>query len=52
MSWCKNSPTSAGKKEAVRLGHRKFDWFAAEKAMRAYLLASGIEFGPDEDLYS
>ena len=28
------------------------DWFEAEKAMRAYLVASGIELGPDEDLYS
>jgi hypothetical protein len=52
MNWCKNSRTSTGKKEAVRLGHRKLIWFAAEKAMRAYLLASGIELGPDEDLYS
>jgi hypothetical protein len=28
------------------------DWFAAEKAARAYLLASGIKLGPDEGLYS
>ena len=33
-------------------GSPEIDWFAAEKAMRAYLLASGIELGPDEDLYS
>jgi hypothetical protein len=30
----------------------EIDWFAAEKTLRAYLLASGIEFGPDEDMYS
>jgi hypothetical protein len=34
------------------LGSPEIDWFAAEKAVRAYLLASGIELGPDEDLYS
>jgi len=34
------------------LGSPEIDWFAAEKAMRAYLLASGIELGPDENLYS
>jgi hypothetical protein len=34
------------------LGSPEIDWFAAEKAIRAYLLASGIELGPDEDLYS
>ena len=34
------------------LGSPEIDWFAAERAMRAYLLASGIELGPDEDLYS
>ena len=33
-------------------GSPEIDWFAAEKAMRAYLLASGIQLGPDEDLYS
>ena len=37
---------------ASPLGSPEIDWFAAEKAMRAYLLASGIELGPDEDLYS
>jgi hypothetical protein len=30
----------------------EIDWFAAEEALRACLLASGIELGPDEDLYS
>jgi hypothetical protein len=30
----------------------EIDWFAAEKTVRAYLLASGIKLGPDEDLYS
>jgi len=34
------------------LGSPDTDWFAAEKAMRACLLASGIELGPDEELYS
>jgi hypothetical protein len=34
------------------LGSPEIDWFAAEKAVHAYLLASGIELGPDEDLYS
>jgi hypothetical protein len=28
------------------------DWYEAEKAMRAYLLASGIELGPEGSLYS
>ena len=39
-------------KRGSPLGSPEIDWFAAEKAMRAYLLASGIELGPDEDLYS
>jgi hypothetical protein len=30
----------------------EIDWFAAEKAARAYLLDSGIELGPGKDLYS
>ncbi|HEY6385477.1 MAG TPA: DUF2934 domain-containing protein [Candidatus Acidoferrum sp.] len=34
------------------LGSPEIDWFAAEKATPPYLLASGIELGPDEDLYS
>jgi hypothetical protein len=33
-------------------GSPEIDWFAAEHALRAYLLASGIKLGPDEDLYS
>jgi hypothetical protein len=33
-------------------GSSETDWFAAEKDMRAYLLASGIQLGLDEDLYS
>jgi hypothetical protein len=33
-------------------GSPETDWFAAEKDMRAYLLASGIQLGLDEDLYS
>ncbi|MGA7560934.1 MAG: DUF2934 domain-containing protein [Terriglobales bacterium] len=32
-------------------GSPEIDWFAAEKAVRSYLLASGIELGPDEGLY-
>ena len=39
-------------KRGSPIGSPEIDWFAAEKAMRAYLLASGIELGPDEDLYS
>jgi hypothetical protein len=39
-------------KRGSPLGSPEIDWFAAEKAMRAYLLASGIELGPDGDLYS
>jgi hypothetical protein len=39
-------------KRGSPLGSPEIDWFAAERAMRAYLLASGIELGPDEDLYS
>jgi hypothetical protein len=34
------------------LGSPEIDWLAAEKAVRSYLLASGIELGPDEGLYS
>jgi hypothetical protein len=34
------------------MGSPESDWFAAEKAMRAYLLASGVDLGPDGDLYS
>lgn len=43
--------TSTGKKGSP-LGPPEIDWFAAEKAVRAYLLASGTELGPAEDLYS
>jgi hypothetical protein len=39
-------------KRGSPLGSPEIDWSAAEKAMRACLLASGIELGPDEDLYS
>jgi hypothetical protein len=39
-------------KRGSPIGLPEIDWFAPEKAMRAYLLASGIELGPDEDLYS
>lgn len=39
-------------KRGSPLGSPEIDWFAAEKAMRASLLASGIELGPDGDLYS
>jgi hypothetical protein len=35
------------------IGSPEIDWFAAEKAARACILASGIELGPnEEDLYS
>jgi hypothetical protein len=33
------------------LGSPEIDWFAAEEAVRSRLLASGIELGPNEDLY-
>lgn len=39
-------------KRGSPLGSPEIDWFAAEKAVRAYLLDSGIDLGPDEDLYS
>jgi hypothetical protein len=35
-------------KRGSPIGSPEIDWFAAEKAMRAYLLASGIGLGPDE----
>jgi hypothetical protein len=40
------------KKRGSPLGSPEIDWFAAEKTVREYLLTSGIELGPDEDLYS
>ena len=39
-------------KRGSPLGSPEIDWFAAERAVRTYLLASGIELGPDQDLYS
>jgi hypothetical protein len=33
------------------IGSPEVDWFAAEEALRSYLLASGVELGPGEDLY-
>jgi Protein of unknown function (DUF2934) len=33
------------------LGSPEIDWFAAENDLRSYLLACGIELGPEEDLY-
>ena len=39
-------------KRGSPLGSPEIDWFSAEKAMRAYLFASGIELGSDGDLYS
>jgi Protein of unknown function (DUF2934) len=39
-------------KRGCPLGSPEVDWFEAEKAMRAYLLASGLELGPDGNLYS
>lgn len=32
-------------------GSPEVDWFAAEDALRSYLLASGVELAPDGDLY-
>jgi hypothetical protein len=39
-------------KRGCPLWSPEVDWFAAEKAVREYLLASEIELGPDQDLYS
>jgi Protein of unknown function (DUF2934) len=39
-------------KRGSPLGSPEIDWCAAEKAVRAYLLAAGIELGPDKDVYS
>jgi hypothetical protein len=39
-------------KRGSPFGSPEIDWFAAENFLRASLLASGIELGPDEDLYS
>jgi Protein of unknown function (DUF2934) len=39
-------------KRGSPLGSPEIDWFAAEKALRAYLLESGIELRSNEDLYS
>jgi hypothetical protein len=39
-------------KRGSPLWSAEIDWFAAEKAVRTSLSASGIELGPDEDLYS
>jgi hypothetical protein len=39
-------------KRGSPLGSPEIDWFAAERTMREYLLASGIHLGPDKDLYS
>ena len=51
MNLCKSSLTSTGEKRGRPLGSPEIDWVVAEKAVRAYLLASGIELRPDEDLY-
>jgi len=32
-------------------GSPEVDWFAAEEALRSYLLASGVELGQGGDLY-
>jgi len=33
------------------LGSAEVDWYAAEQALRSYLLASGLELGSGGDLY-
>jgi hypothetical protein len=33
------------------IGSPEVDWVAAEEALRSYLLASGVELGPGEDVY-
>ena len=50
MNLCKSSLTSTGGKGRP-LGSPEIGWFAAEKAVRACLRASGIGLAPDEDLY-
>jgi hypothetical protein len=39
-------------KRGSPFGSPEVDWFAAEKIVRAHLLASGIELKPHENLYS
>ena len=34
------------------VGSPDVDWYAAEETLREYLLASGIEIGPNGSLYS
>ena len=41
-----------GEKRGSPLGSFGTDWLAAEKEVRTYLSASGIELGSDEELYS
>jgi hypothetical protein len=38
-------------KRGCPLGSPDIDWFAAEEAVREYLLAAGIELGPGDDMY-
>ncbi len=40
------------KERGSPLGSPEVDWYAAETALRARLLASGIDIGPGGDLYS
>jgi hypothetical protein len=51
MTLCESSLTSTGKKEGVRWVRLKLIGLPAEIDLRAYLLAAGIELGPDEDPY-
>jgi len=38
-------------KRGSPFGSPEVDWFAAEDALRSYLLASGVELGRGQDLY-
>jgi hypothetical protein len=38
-------------KRGRRFGSPEIDWCATEQEVRSWLLASGIELGPDDNLY-
>jgi len=52
MNLRKNSPTSTGKKEAVRSVHPTLIGSRLRKPCVRACGLSGIELGPDEELYS
>jgi Protein of unknown function (DUF2934) len=56
--WGEDSPRAGAKtrlpaleKRGRPFGSPEIDWCAAEQEARPYLLASGIELGPDDNLY-